>query len=160
MNKPVKARSSLFSCRTYFTLKSAFHVLPGTERSLALNERGVERSDSGDRVKRGVSTDHLVLPLLPLNVHMPRCRERRTACSRAVPGWCTGGCTGGVHTGGVPGCTNVSFPLFSSSCSAALRLRPSAFGFRDSDADSESGIGNRESESETGTGTGTETGKA
>ena len=74
--------------------------MPGTERSLALNEHAVERSDSGDRAERDVSQEHLVLPLRALNVHIRQ-------CSGACTGYVGGARAGGVYLGctwrGVPG---------------------------------------------------------
>ena len=97
MNKPLKARSSVSSARTYFILNTGKHVLPGTERSSGLRDVVVERSDSGDRAETGRLQDHLVLPLLAskctiraVSVHASD--ERGGGCRRVH---------GGVYMGGV-----------------------------------------------------------
>ena len=90
--------------------------MPGIERSLGLIRRVVERSLSRDRVVKGVSADHLVLPLLASNVHIvnDRADGEMALCSARV-GARTGCTRRGVYRvyvqGGVP-TTNVSFPLF------------------------------------------------
>ena len=77
--------------------------MPGTERSLGLNDGRVERSIIGDRVVTGRSREHLVLPLSLRNVHI-RHAAGAVASDRCVA------CTGWVQGVYIEGCTYRGVP--------------------------------------------------
>ena len=70
----------------FFSEKS---VLPGKERSLSPFDARVERLLIGDRAERGVSADHLVLPLLASLVHLRRLRSVAVEVSGVYMEGCT-----------------------------------------------------------------------
>ena len=76
--------------------------MPATERSLGLKDGVVERSVIGDEAVKGRSKEHLVLPLIALNVHIERWRRwLMLSHSRVRAWWVQGGCIQGVHAGWV-----------------------------------------------------------
>ena len=104
--------------QTYFTFFSEKHVLPGTERSLALFWRVVERLIIGDGPVKRLSGDHLVLPLEAINVH---CQRTAGAVASYPAMACTGVCT---HGGVYRGCTTAGVLLPFTAVYRRLPLFP------------------------------------